>query len=422
MISKKNIIIVAGIALLCSLPFFFKQAAQIPHPSIKIGILHSQTGTMAISEKDVIDATILAIEEINRDGGLLGKPLEYVIMDGASDWPTFAKHAETLIKNHEVAAIFGCWTSASRKTVKPIIERYNHLLFYPVQYEGLEKSPNIIYMGAAPNQQIIPGATWALQNLGKKFFLVGSDYVFPHAANKILKYHINALGGQVVGEEYLLLGNKDQHAIDSIVQQILQSNPDVIFNTINGDTNIAFFKALRQAGITPEKIPTISCSIAEPELAILDRESMIGDYAVWNYFQSVDNTENKQLIRSFFKRYGTHRKVSDPMQAAYIGVHLWAQAVKAAQSSNPQDVRPLLFKQSAASSQGAIYIDADTNHAWKRVRIGKIQEDGQFNLVWDSKKSVEPTPYPPYQNKEEWERFLKNLYQRWGNQWANTNS
>lgn len=383
---------------------------------ITVGVLHSLSGTMAISEQSVHDATLLAIEEINAQGGLLGKRLMPVVVDGKSDWPTFAREAERLITQDRVAVVFGCWTSASRKTVRPVFERYDHLLFYPVQYEGLEQSPNIVYTGAAPNQQIIPAIKWAFDHVGTRFFLVASDYVFPRSANAIVKAQISALRGRVVGEEYLLLGTKD---VREVVRKIEQAHPQVIVNTINGDTNVAFFHALRAAGITPQKIPTLSFSIAEDELRSMDPKAMAGDYAAWNYFQSIDRKENAAFVAKFKQRYGPDRVTDDPMEAAYFGVHLWAQAVNDAQTADPREVRKALPTQTFAAPEGLVYIDSHNQHTWKTVRIGRIREDGQFDVVWTSDKPIRPVPYPVYLSKSEWEGFLQALYDMWGQRWAN---
>jgi len=384
-------------------------------PPIKVGVLHSLSGTLAISEKPVVESTLLAIEEINRSGGILGRRIEPIVVDGKSDWQEFARQAERLITQDKVATIFGCWTSASRKTVKPVLEEYNHLLIYPVQYEGLEQSPNIIYTGAAPNQQIIPGVKWAFENLGKKFFLVGSDYVFPRSANEIIKAQVKALKGQIVGEEYLLLGSQD---VEEVISKIKKSQPDAILNTINGDSNIAFFKALRQAGIAPDKIPTISFSIAESELQEMGAE-VVGDYAVWNYFQSVRTPANQAFIAAFQARYGKERVVNDPMEAAYFGVKLWAQAVAKAKSDQTSAIRTALIRQSYNAPQGVVYIDPQNQHTWKTVRVGKITADRQFDIVWSSGRPVQPIPYPVYKSKEEWQSFLGAMYQGWGGNWAN---
>lgn len=383
---------------------------------IRVGILHSLTGTMAISEKSVVDATRLAIEEINEKGGVLGREIQPVVVDGASDWPTFARGAETLITTEKVSVVFGCWTSASRKTVKPVFEKHDHLLFYPVQYEGLEESPNIVYTGAAPNQQIIPAVKWCFDHLGKKLFLVGSDYVFPRTANAIIKGQVAALRGEIVGEQYLLLGSRE---VKGVVAAIVEAKPDVILNTINGDTNVAFFQELRAAGITPEKIPSMSFSIAEDELRTLGGESMVGDYACWNYFQSIDSEENRQFVKRFKEKYGAERVTDDPMEAAYFGVHIWAQAVQDAGTDAIAEVRKAVPNQTLKAPEGMVYIDAENRHAWKTVRVGRIRKDGQFEIVWSSQKPVRPVPYPVYRSKSEWDAFLRDLFVGWNQSWAN---
>lgn len=383
---------------------------------IKVGVLHSLTGTMAISETSVRDATLMAIAEINAQGGLLGRTLLPVVADGKSDWPTFAREAERLITQDKVSVVFGCWTSASRKTVKPVFERLDHLLFYPVQYEGLEQSPNIIYTGAAPNQQILPAVKWSLDNVGKKFFLVGSDYVFPRTANAIIRAQVTALRGEIVGEEYVLLGSTD---VKDMVAKIVAAAPSVILNTINGDTNVAFFKELRAAGITPAKIPTMSFSIAEDELRSMDATQMAGDYTAWNYFQSGVSPENQKFVAAFKAKYGAARVTDDPMEAGYFGVHLWAQAVRDAGTDDVKEVRKKLPNQTFIAPEGLVSIDADNQHTWKTVRVGKIRADGQFDIVWTSDKPVRPVPFPVYKTREEWETFLAGLFTGWGQRWAN---
>lgn len=383
---------------------------------IKVGILHSLTGNMAISERSVATATQLAIDEINAEGGALGHRIESVLRDGASNWSTFARQAESLIVDEKVVAVFGCWTSASRKTVKPIFEKHDHLLFYPVQYEGLESSPNIVYTGAAPNQQIIPAVKWAMDKLGRRFFLLGSDYVFPQSANAIIKDQIRSQQGEVAGEYYLPLGSAQ---VDAAIQAVIQSHPDVIINTINGDSNLAFFKALRANGITPKVIPTISFSIAETELKLMGNQDFAGDYAAWNYFQSLPNEVNRHFVGAYKAHYGADEVVTDPMEAAYIGVHLWAQAVRKAGRVDSREVRQALKGLSYAAPEGAVSVDPETQHLWKSVRIGRILTNGQFEIVWDTGKPVRPIPYPSYRTPMEWESFLHSLYQRWHGNWAN---
>jgi urea transport system substrate-binding protein len=382
---------------------------------IKVGVLHSLSGTMAVSERTVADATLYAIEELNRRGGVLGRKVEPVVVDGKSDWSVFATAAERLITADKVSAVFGCWTSACRKTVKPVFERQNAVLFYPVQYEGLEQSPNIVYTGAAPNQQIIPAIKWSLDHLGRRLFLVGSDYVFPRTANKIIAAQAAALQGQVVGEAYAPLGDQD---FTAIVAQIIRARPDVVFNTINGDSNLGFFKALRAAGITPDRIPVMSFSIAEAEVKAMGPEMLAGDYAARNYFQSVDTVENRAFVSGFKTRFGQDYVTTAPMEAAYYGVMLWAKAVEEAGSPDFRDFHATIKGQSMAAPEGTVTIDPATQHVWKTVRIGRIRSDGNFEILWDSQRPVRPVPYPSFLPKGEWVRFLDSLYGGWDGNWA----
>jgi urea transport system substrate-binding protein len=362
--------------------------------TIKVGILHSLSGTMAISETTVVEAEKLAIKEINEAGGVLGKQIEAIEEDGASDWPTFAEKATKLIDENQVVTVFGCWTSASRKAVLPVFESKKHMLWYPVQYEGQECSQNIFYTGAAPNQQIEPAVDWLLKNKGKKFFLVGSDYVFPRTANTIIKEQLKAKGGETVGEDYLPLGNTE---VTAIITKIKQALPDggVIFNTLNGDSNVAFFKQIQAAGLTPEKYPTMSVSIAEEEVRQIGAEYLVGHYAAWNYFQTVDTPENKKWVEAFKKEYGDDRVTNDPMEAAYIMVYLWKQAVEKAGSTDLEKVRAAAVGQEFAAPEGKVKMNAN-HHISKTVRIGQVRDDGMFDIVWSSEGSVDPVPWNQY--------------------------
>lgn len=404
-----------GAGLLGGGAWWLAQALQ-PPPPIRVGILHSLTGTMAISETPVVDGTLLAIEEINARGGVLGRRIEPVMADGRSDGATFAREAERLIGEERVVTVFGCWTSDSRKSVRPVFEQHDHLLLYPVQYEGLERSPNIVYLGAAPNQQIVPAVKWCFDHLGKRFFLVGSDYVFPRAAHAIIRDLVKTLGGQVVGEEYLLVGSQEPA---NVVAAIARTRPDVILNTINGDSNVAFFRELRRAGITPAAIPTMSFSVAEEELQHLETANMVGDYAAWNYFQSLDTPANRGFVDRFRKRYGAARVTSDPVAGAYTGVHLWAQAAATAGPDDVRAIRRSLRHQSWHGPEGVVSVDPATQHVWKTVRIGRITAGGQFEIQWTSAHPIRPMPYPLSRFPAEWETFLGELYQGWGQKWAN---
>ncbi len=379
---------------------------------IKVGILHSLTGTMAISEKSVVDATLMAIDEINASGGLLGRKLEAIVVDGKSDWPSFARGAEKLIQQDHVAVIFGCWTSASRKTVKPVIESYDHILFYPVQYEGLENSPNIIYTGATPNQQLTPAVKWSAENLGKRIFLAGSDYIFPRAANTIMKKQIYALGGEIAGEHYLPLGSTN---VDEMIQAIATSGADVVLNTINGDSNLAFFGKL---ALLETRIPVMSFSIAEDELQQLNIDDMVGHYAAWNYFQSIQSTQNLQFVTKFKARYGPERTTNAAMEAGYLGVHLWSKAVVQADTTDPSTVRGAIQGQSFDSPEGKVTVSATNNHLWKPLYIGQIQGDAQFKILWSETRPIQPRPFPLYRSRPSWQRYLDELYRGWGESWA----
>ena len=360
--------------------------------TIKVGILHSLSGTMAISEKSVVDAEQLAIEEINAAGGVLGKKIEAIVEDGASDWPTFAEKAKKLIDQDKVVTIFGCWTSASRKAVLPVFEEKKHMLWYPVQYEGQECSQNIFYTGAAPNQQIEPSVDWLLQNKGKEFFLVGSDYVFPRTANTIIKAQLAAKGGKTVGEDYLPLGNTEVTAIITKIKAALP-NGGVIYNTLNGDSNVAFFKQLQGAGLGPDKYPSMSVSIAEEEVKAIGPEYLKGHYAAWNYFQTVDTPANKKFVEAFKKKYGEDRVTNDPMEAAYIMVYLWKQAVEKAKTADDLEaVRKAAIGQTFDAPEGMVTME-NNHHISKFVRIGEVGEDGLFKIVNATDKAVEPIPW-----------------------------
>lgn len=348
---------------------------------------------MAISEVSVKDATLLAIQEINANGGVLGKQLEPIIEDGASDWPTFAEKARKLIQQDGVAVVFGCWTSASRKAVLPVFEELNGLLFYPVQYEGLEASPNIFYTGAEPTQQIIPGVEYLVNELGaRSIYLLGSDYVFPRTANLIIKAQLEHLGVTLAGEEYVPLGGTE---FSTIIGKIRDAQPDAIFNTLNGDSNVAFFKQFKDAGFTAETLPVMSVSVAEEEVRGIGPENIAGHYTAWNYYQTTDTPENKAFVAAYKAAYGEERVTSDPIEAGYFGVYLWKEMVEKAGSVAVNDVRAaaqsgeITFR----APEGLVKVDPENQHTWKIVRIGKINESGLIDEVWSSGEAVRPDPF-----------------------------
>jgi urea transport system substrate-binding protein len=363
---------------------------------IKVGILHSLSGTMAISEKSVVDAEQLAIEEINKAGGVLGKQIIPIVEDGKSDWPTFNEKAKKLIDQDKVATVFGCWTSSSRKAVLETFQSKKHMLWYPVQYEGQECSQNVFYTGAAPNQQIEPSVDWLLKTFpGKPFFLVGSNYVFPQTANAIIKAQLAAKKGKSVGEEYIDLGNNE---VSAVISKIKAAMPDggVIYNSLNGSTNVAFFKALQGAGMTPEKYPSMSVSIAEEEVRAIGPQYLKGHFAAWNYFQTVDTPASKKFVEAFKAKYGAERVVNDPMEAAYTMVYLWKQAVEKAKTyQDLEKVRAAAIGQTFESPNGKVVMNAN-HHISKIVRIGKVKEDGLFEIVNSTPTAVEPVPWNQY--------------------------
>ncbi len=382
---------------------------------IKVGVLHSLTGTMALSEKPVADATLLAIEEINNSGGILGRTIEPILIDGESDERIFAKKAKKLVKDEKVDAVFGGWTSASRKRMLKVFERYDNLLFYPLQYEGLEDSKNIVYLGSTPNQQSFPAIKWFMENRGRRFFLVGSDYVYPRTVNEILKDYIKYLGGKVVGEKYIPLGSQD---LNHVIADIKDELPDVIVNTINGDSNITFFKELRNNGIYPHRIPTLSFSLTENEVYAMDINNIMGDYASWSYFNSIDTSVNNDFSALYTDKYGDDLFTSDPIEAAYVGVYIWRNAVLSAGTTEPSVVKKFVGGQSYDGPGGTIYIDEINNHAWKNAHLAEIMPDGQFKIVWSSESLIRPVPRPVFRTREAWDTFLSDMYMRWGASWA----
>ena len=360
--------------------------------TVTVGILHSLTGAMAISEQSVVDAEVLAISEINAAGGVLGKQIEYIKEDGASEPSVFATKAEKLLGQDKVATVFGCWTSSSRKAVKSIFEDYDGLLWYPVQYEGMEQSPNIIYTGAAPNQQIVPAIEYLIENGYENFFLLGSDYVFPRTANMIIKAQVEAAGLNVVGEEYAAM---DQTDFASIISKIEAAQPDVIVNTLNGTGNVSFFKQMSEKGYSAEDYMTMSFSIAEEEVRAIGA-SILKDHMVsWNYYQTTDTTENKAFVKAYKAAYGSDRVTSDPAEAAYDAVYLWKAAVEKAGSFEVDAILSAIGAGgiSFQAPEGLVEIDPDNQHLSKPVRIGVVGSDGLISEVYATDGPVAPDPY-----------------------------
>lgn len=359
--------------------------------TIKVGILHSLSGTMAISEVSVKDSELLAIKEINENGGVLGKQIEPVVEDGASDWPTFAEKAQKLISQDKVAATFGGWTSASRKAMLPVFEKNKALLYYPVQYEGLESSPYIFYTGATTNQQIVPALEYLKEEKGvKKLFLVGSDYVFPRTANKVIKAWAKANGMEITGEEYAPLGSTE---FSTIVNKVKASDSDAVFNTLNGDSNVAFFKQLDGAGLPSSKLPIVSVSIAEDEVRGIGADKVKGQIVAWNYYQTTPGKVNEEFVKAYKAEYGDERVTDDPIEAGYVGVKLWAAAVEKAGSTDPEKVKEASKGLTLDAPEGKVTVHPENQHISKTSRIGVINEQGLIDTVWESDGPIVPDPY-----------------------------
>jgi len=402
-----------GAALICAAALWAGQAeAQDQEKGpIKVGILHSLSGTMAISEVSLRDVTLMAIEEINATGGVLGRKVEAVIVDPASNWPLFAEKAKQLLIQDKVSVVFGCWTSVSRKSVLPVFEKENGLLFYPVQYEGEECSKNVFYTGAAVNQQAGPAVDYLLSKEGggrKKFYLLGTDYVYPRTTNKILRAQLiaNGIDEKNIMEEYTPFGHQDYQTIVRKVKEFAAGGGAAVVSTINGDSNVPFYKEFANQGLTSEKCPVVAFSVAEDELRGMDTSSLVGHLAAWNYFQSIDAPQNKTFVKSF-KAYceknglpgGAKRVTDDPMEAAYIGVNIWRQAVEQAGSTNVDAVRQAIAGQHFLAPGGWVQMDEKNHHLKKPVIIGEILADGQFQEVWRTKGLVRAEP---------WSKFVKD--------------
>jgi urea transport system substrate-binding protein len=389
--------------------FFVSSVTAQAADTIKVGILHSLSGTMAISETSLKDVALMAIEEINAKGGVLGKKLEPVVVDPASDWPLFAEKARELIQKQKVAVTFGCWTSVSRKSVLPVFEELNGLLFYPVQYEGEESSFNVFYTGAAPNQQAIPAVEYLMSEDGggaKRFVLLGTDYVYPRTTNKILNYFLKSKGvsEKDIMETYTPFGHSDYQTIVANIKKFAAGKPTAVISTINGDSNVPFYKELANQGLKAEDIPVVAFSVGEEELRGIDAKPLVGHLAAWNYFMSIENSENKAFIKkwnAYVKKNklpgGDKRVTNDPMEATYIGIKMWAQAVEQAGTTNIDAVRQAIGGQTVQSPSGFnITMDAKNHHLHKPVVIGEIQEDGQFDIVWKTDGPIRAQAWSPF--------------------------
>ncbi|MCD6023750.1 MAG: urtA [Fibrobacteria bacterium] len=375
---------------------------------VKVGILHSLSGTMAISEVSLKDVVLMAIEEINAKGGVNGAKIVPVVVDPASDWDLFAEKAKQLLLKDKVSVVFGCWTSVSRKSVLPVFEGNNGLLFYPVQYEGEECSKNVFYTGATPNQQLIPAAEYLMSAAGggyKKFYLLGTDYVFPRTANKILKAFLLAKGvpPENIMEEYTPFHHQDYQTIVSKVKKFAAGGKTAILSTINGDSNVPFYKEFAAQGLTSSMVPIMAFSVAEDELRAMDTQYLVGHLAAWNYYQSVPSASNKKFVaafKAFAKKNnlpgGSSRVTDDPMEAAYISVNMWALAAAKAKSFEVDKVRKAVYGMKFNAPGMPVMMDPKNHHLHKPVLIGEIKKDGQFKVVWKTSGLVAPEPWSEY--------------------------
>lgn len=374
---------------------------------IKIGVLHSLSGTMAISESALKDVVLMTVEQINASGGVMGRMIEPVVVDPASNWPLFAEKARQLLTKDKVAVVFGCWTSVSRKSVLPVFEELNGLLFYPVQYEGEELSQNVFYTGAAPNQQAIPAVEYLMSKDGggaKRFFLLGTDYVYPRTTNKILRAFLKSKGVKEadIAEVYTPFGHSDYQTIVANIKKFAGGGKTTVISTINGDSNVPFYKELGNQGLKATDVPVMAFSVAEQELAGMDTKPLVGHLAAWNYFESVKSPVNTTFVKmwkDYVKKKGLKDfpVTDDPMEATYVGIHMWKQAVEKAHSDAVDKVRIAMAGQTFKAPSGfTLEMDKTNHHLHKPVMIGEIRADGQFNVVWKTPTTIRAQPWSPY--------------------------
>jgi len=370
---------------------------------IKVGVLHSLSGTMAISETTLKDTVLMMVDDLNKKGGLLGRKVEAVVVDPASNWPLFAEKARELLEKEKVDVIFGCWTSVSRKSVLPVVEELNGLLFYPVQYEGEESSRNVFYTGAAPNQQAIPAVEYLMSEEGggvERFVLLGTDYVYPRTTNKILEAFLKSKGvkDEDIMINYTPFGYSDWQTIVAEIKRFASAGKKTaVISTINGDANVPFYKELANQGIKAEDIPVIAFSVGEEELAGIDTTNLVGHLASWNYFMSVDTPENEAFIKRWHRFIGNDKRVvNDPMEATYIGFKMWTQAVLQAGTTDVDAVRQAMYGQKVRSLSGYDIVMNTNHHLSKPVMIGEIQPDGQFEIVWQTDGPIKADAWSPY--------------------------
>ena len=383
-----------------------------PEPPIQLGVLFAKTGLLASVEAPLVEAVLLAVDEINSQGGVLGRKILPIVVDTASDDARAAELVRQLITENGVSAIVGCVTSSCRKAVRPVVEELNGALFYPLFYEGLEASPNILYVGGAPNQQILPGVQWAHRFLGDRMYIVGSDYVWPRVTGEIVKDRLRDFGVEVLGEEYFKLGHAD---FDAVAARIKASEPSVVLSMIVGGSNKWFFRALHEAGIDLNATPVMAFSTVP--MSLKDRELVSGTYLVSNYFSQINNARNKAFREAFLARTSGRVAPNDPIASAYTATRLWALGVTYSGSVAAPDLLAALRNIVVAAPEGTVRVDPENGHLWKRARIGRVGSGG-VEIVWESSLLVPPVPYPRSRTKEAWDGLLTMLYEMWGGAWA----
>jgi len=399
--------------------FGFQELIAEAQAPIMVGLIHSQTGPLAISEKSLIDAEVLALEEINARGGVAGRRLKWEIADGRSDPASFASQSLRLIEKEKAKVLVGSWTSECRKAILAVVEKQENLLIFPANFEGIESSPHIMYSGgSSANQVILPAIRWCFDALkARKFYVVGTEEVWSRVMAEVAKDGVKAAGGEAVGESYLPLVGGDAEAL---VRSIQAAKPDVVLNLLVGDSNLPFYAAFRRAGLTAEKLPILGFSLAEDEVRRFPPGDVTGHYAGWAYFQSLDRQENTDFVRRFKVRYGQDRLISDAMVAAYNGLMIWAEAADEAGTADPKIVMTRFDRQSLDAPEGIVTIDPATRVAWRPFYVGKARNDGQFDIVWSITKPIQPISFVSTRSQEQWLILLDDLKKRWGGQWSSS--
>jgi urea transport system substrate-binding protein len=409
MLKRRGIVKAVAVSAALMAAGISSQGAFAQQKTVKVGVLHSLSGTMAISETVLKDVALMAFEEINAKGGVMGMKIEPIVVDPASNWPLFAEKARQLITQDKVAAVFGCWTSVSRKSVLPVFEELNGLLFYPVQYEGEELSKNVFYTGAAPNQQAIPAVEYLMSKEGggaKRWVLLGTDYVYPRTTNKILRAFLKSKGvaDKDIDEKYTPFGHSDYQTIVADIKKFAAGGKTAVVSTINGDSNVPFYKELGNQGLKATDVPVVAFSVGEEELRGVDTKPLVGHLAAWNYFMSIKAPANDDF-KTKWAAYAKAKKLpgadkpltNDPMEATYIGIYMWKQAVEKAKTFDTDPVIAAMAGQTFTAPSGIVSkMDEKNHHLHKAVFIGEVKGDGQFNVVWKTKGPVRAQPWSPF--------------------------